>query len=121
MYIYTRQKKFVMLNIKNLKLDHLNLPSEAAVVVFLISEDLKMQRIFSALSQMGCEDCASRTRLSKLILSMAGFDELSERVYELYYKLLDDHDQQISLNFDNTIDEAFRMYQDLVNARAKFE
>lgn len=108
-----------MIYLKNLQLDDFNLSSEATVVVFLISEDLKMQRVFSALSQIGCEDCASRTRLSRLILSLAGFDDQTEQVYELYYKLLEDRGQVITANFHDTIDQAFGMYQDLLRAKAK--
>lgn len=102
------------MNSKNLNLGHYSIPQDAEILVFLISEELKIQRVFTALSQIGCDDCYLRSNLNKLVLAHAGFDDPSEDTYDFYFRLLERYDKKMEANYDSIIKQALHVYGDLM-------
>ncbi|ABG60176.1 hypothetical protein CHU_2934 [Cytophaga hutchinsonii ATCC 33406] len=73
----------------NLKL--FKMPPSAEVMLFLISEEMKINRLVEA-----GFDAAYTCDLSTLILSLAGFEYRPDSLYDGYTELLDKHCEKVS-------------------------
>lgn len=95
-------------------LDQFDIPEDARILVFLIAEDLKTQRVFSALSQLGCDDSYLRSSLNRVVLAFAGFEEQPEAIYDFYFRLLEHSEKQMDANYDSILKQALIVYGDLM-------
>ena len=77
------------IHIPSTKLNLIKLPANAEILLFLISEEMKNRRCMSKLEAVGF-DLSYTCDLSRLILTLAGFDERSDELYDWYTKLLDE-------------------------------
>lgn len=77
----------------NIKL--FKLPHSAEVMLFLTSEEMKNRRHINRLIEAGF-DATYTCDLSILILTLAGFDERPDRLYEEYTTLLDAYCEKAS-------------------------
>jgi hypothetical protein len=70
-------------------------PPSAEIMLFLISEEMKNRRHVNRLVEVGF-DAAYTCDLSTLILSLGGFDERSDGLYEWYNELLNAYCEKTS-------------------------
>jgi hypothetical protein len=95
----------------NLKL--FKLPQSGEVLLFLISEEMKNRRHVNRLMGVGF-DAMYTCDLSTLILTLAGFDERSDSVYEWYTALLDRYCEKASpADTEKWKEAVFEMYMEI--------
>lgn len=96
----------------NLRLFKLSAKTE--IIIFMIREDLKSRKLFNGLSKVGF-DSTTGFDLSTLILSLAGFQDRSDELYDWYFGRLDHFAEKFELDdsqeFNN---KAFDLYVDMV-------
>lgn len=97
----------------NLKL--FKFPPSAEIMLFLISEEMKNRRHVNRLMEVGF-DCTYTCDLSALILSLAGFEQRSDSLYEWYKDLLDAHCEKAApRDMEEWKETVFEMYVELRN------
>ncbi len=97
----------------NLKL--FKLPPSSEIMLFLISEEMKNRRHINGLVKVGF-DSTYTCDLSSLILSLAGFDQRSDSLYEWYTALLDAHCEKVSpADVEGWKEAVFEMYVEIKN------
>ena len=97
----------------NLKL--FKLPPSAEILLFLISEEMKNRRHIKRLTEVGF-DATHTCDLSALILSLAGFEQRTDNLYEWYMQLLDVYCEKASpADAEEWKEAAFEMYVEIKN------
>lgn len=97
----------------NLKL--FKFPPSAEIMLFLISEEMKNRRHVNRLMEVGF-DCTYICDLSPLILSLAGFEQRTDSLYEWYKELLDTYCEKVSpADIEEWKEAAFEMYVEIRN------
>lgn len=90
-------------------------PPAAEMTLFLISEEMKNRRCMNKLEEAGFDTSFAASDLSILILSLVGFDQRPDSLYEWYIELLD---QSCEISDPSKMDEwkeaAFEMYSALL-------
>jgi hypothetical protein len=71
------------------RLNLAKLPVHAEVSLYLISEEMKNRRCINRLETVGF-DLTYACDLSRLILTLAGFEERSDELYDWYTQTLDE-------------------------------
>lgn len=90
------------------------LPSEAELLLFLIQEDLKSRKIFNGLRNLDLDGCHYESDLGNLILKYAGFEEVTDAVYDLYYDLLNRCAENMKADNASVSQKAFEVYMELM-------
>ncbi len=96
----------------------LNLPRSIDTIIYLISQELKIRRLFNGLRKAGIEDCAFEPYLDRLILAEMGLDETNETM-ALYCKVMDKRCRKIRTDDDSIMKESFKVYIELSSARTE--
>ena len=86
------------------------LPQSDQVLLCLIREELKANRFFNGLAEVGLEDCYFQPHLTFVILTCAGFDDLPDDLIGFYLDLLDTHSEKIEPDQESIMKEALGMY-----------
>jgi hypothetical protein len=88
---------------RNLRLTRLS--SQREITIFLIREELKIQKVISSLHDAGF-DVAVGFGLDTLILSFAGFEEHTDELYNWYITLLDKHNSDFDIRDNESLNES---------------
>ena len=107
------------MKLKKLNVQLLKLPSEIEFTLFLIKEDLKSNRFFNTLAKVGFEDNPYRSDFGIMVLASIGFEDRSDKLYELYYNLLNKYSEKIESDNKKNIKAAFNLYIDLIIEKRK--
>lgn len=108
------------MNLNALELEDEGISDDAKILVFLIVEDLKSQRVASALSLLGCDECYLRPNLSKLVLVQAGFGDQPEAICDFYFRLLEKHGSNMQANYRSIVEQAVLVYKELMSEKGKY-
>ncbi len=88
-------------------------PQSAEIMLFLISEEMKNRRHINRLMEVGF-DATHTCDLSALILSLAGFEERTDDLYEWYTAVLDEYSERaLPADVDDWKEAAFDMYLEI--------
>lgn len=100
---------------KFLDLNQFEIPEHEQVLTFLISQDLKMERIFATLSRIvDTEECLIRPRLYKLVLAFAGFNDVNETDVDFYFTLLEECELRMESDIHSIVIEANMICRQLI-------
>jgi len=102
------------MKLKKLNVQLLKLPSEIEFTLFLIKEDLKSNKFFNTLAKVGFEDNPYRSDFSAMVLASIGFEGRSDKLYELYYDLLNKYSKKVENDNRKIVKVAFNLYVDLI-------
>ena len=89
-------------------------PTAEEVVIHLIREELKSQRFFEGLRELGLDDAFYQTDLLELIMTGVGMPVESMEHQAFCYNLLKRHSARVTQDASALIDEAKRVYCILV-------
>ena len=78
------------------KFTSLTHPSD--LTLYLIREELKSQKFFDTLSEVGIEDVYYKPRLGKAILMTMEMDDGKDETFEFYYALIEKRTKKIEMN-----------------------
>ena len=93
-------------------------PTDTELLLYLLKEELKMNRFFTDLHALGLENNSHyQLELSPLILTYLGYD-LSDPVIDLYVQLLDKHTQALTPDRNAILKEATLLYAELVQLKS---
>jgi hypothetical protein len=85
------------------------LSADAALIVYLIREDMRSHRFFSALREVGLDDTFHQPELSSLILAYLGFTKGKDPC-NFYFDLLDRHSKRTKAGSNSLSKEAINNY-----------
>jgi hypothetical protein len=97
----------------------IKLPTNIELVLHLIKEELKNNKLFSALRIAGLEDCYYQSYFGSLVLSYLGFKEDDDELIEYYQKLVDKYTEKVEADNDVVMTCALDLYGDLVNEKRR--
>lgn len=96
------------------------LPDDIQVSLYLIREELKSRKLFSALHQAGIDDCYFQPHLDSLILRSVGIDDASDETTNQYNEILDRRSKKITADNDSIVKQAMKVYWELREVRKGF-
>jgi hypothetical protein len=82
-------------------------------ILFLISQELKIRRLFIGLQKVGVDECYFEPYLDRLILPEMGLDETNETM-ERYCRVMEKRSRKIKPNEDSIKKQSLKAYVDLV-------
>ncbi|MBL0740992.1 hypothetical protein [Chryseolinea lacunae] len=92
----------------------LKLPTNTEIVLYLLKEELKMNRFFTDLDNMGVQNHSDyQLELSPLVFACMGL-EGSDETFERYVLLLIKHTENVGPDNDTLMKVALAFYADLV-------
>lgn len=95
------------------------LPSSVDLTLFLIREELKSQKFFNGIQQLGISDCYYQPHLGKAILAQLNMDDGSDEIYEFYYKLIDKRSKKIDEDYDSVMKQTMKVYVALMGEKKR--
>jgi hypothetical protein len=95
------------------------LPADIDLVLYLIAEELKSQKFFNGLHEIGIEDCFYEIHLGKVILSMTGLDDGSDEVFNLYHTIIERRSKKIDADNESVMRQAVKAYAELLTEKRK--
>jgi hypothetical protein len=95
------------------KLPLVKLPESVDLTLYLIREELKANRFFSGLHQLGLSDCFFQPHLSSAILAQLGCGECPDDLFRLYTELIDKHSEAIDEDLQSITQHTLEVYQEL--------
>ena len=95
----------------NLRL--VKLPPRLEMILYLISEELKVTKVFKALSSAGLDDSYYQPYFGAIVLTYVGFEERDDDIINFYQELLDKSCEKIEADNVTITELAFEIYVDL--------
>lgn len=95
----------------------LQLPTNVELILYLIREDLKCQKFFDGLRNVGLDDCYYQPELGLLIITYAGLDPEKDEDSDLYYNLVAEHIKDMEASRESVTRKALSIYMKLVEKR----
>jgi hypothetical protein len=86
-------------------------------LLFLICQELKIQRLLYGLRKAGIEDCIFEPQLHKLILKEMGLDHDCERTMERYFRIIEKRCKKIGRDGESVVREERMVYLELMPRR----
>jgi hypothetical protein len=93
------------------------LPADIQSTLFLIQQELKCQKLFNHLSEVGMGDSYFQPHLDKLILSQLGMDDGKDETVNFYINLIDKRSRKIKDSNESLMKQAMKVYVALVAER----
>lgn len=104
---------------KFLQLPLVKLPPDVDFTLFLIREELKSQKFFNGLHDIGIDDCPYQTRLGKAVLATVGLDDGSDDTTEFYFKTIEKRSERIQPDNESIMRQAIKVYIELVHEKKR--
>jgi hypothetical protein len=95
------------------------LPQSTDTLLFLISQELKIRKLFNALHKAGIEECYYAPCLDRLILAEIGIEDVTNDVVEYYCNVMDKRSRKIKPNSESIMKQALKAYGELIAERTK--
>lgn len=102
------------MKLKHFKLPFTKLPPDLDLTLFLIREELKSEKFFNGLHEIGIDDCYYQTRLGKVILARLGMDYGSDEIFNFYYSLIEKRSKKIEADNNSVMKQAIKVYTELM-------
>jgi hypothetical protein len=103
-----------MINLNNLTLPPVKIPSQVNLALHLLREEIKHQTLTNAFEKLGMDTTLYSTNLGAVVLALCGVEERPDELFEWYFARLDVYAQEY-LNGDLLLPElAFDFYIDLL-------
>jgi hypothetical protein len=90
------------------------LPPNIDLTLYLIREELKIQKFFRALHKAGIDDIYLQPHLGKAILMTMDLDDGKDETYEFYYRLVEKRSKKIGMEKELITKQALKVYEELV-------
>jgi hypothetical protein len=107
------------MKVKKLKNKLITLPPAIEFTLFMIKEELKANKLFSTLNQVGFDGSYYHSDYSTVILESVGFKEESNEVLDFYFGLVRAYCKKVEDDDAKTTKQAFKFYIDLVIEKRK--
>jgi hypothetical protein len=123
MYIYVyivylnKAKQFFYMKHSASQFPLVKLPHKLDYCLFLIKEELKSQRFFEGLHNIGIEDIYFQPHLDKLILKCVGLDDGKDETAKFYFEVLERRCMKVRADNDSIVMQAVKVYVELMNEK----
>jgi hypothetical protein len=109
------------MNLKHLNLDRYGIPDEPEIQmeIFLIAAELRIRKLNNGLASIGCDGSYCIPDLCDIVLALADFEELPDRLYDFYFSLLDEYCEKVTHENKLPIKEAISIYNKLIGEKWK--
>jgi len=101
------------LTLHELKTPLVKLPSSIQTIIFLLKEDIKSQKLFNSLREIGLYDSPYQSDLSSVILPTIGLDCSNDETIALYIALLKKYSAASEPDDSSFTEHAFHLYTEL--------
>ena len=95
------------------------MPMSTNTILFLITQELKIIRTFSALRNAGFDDCFFQPNLDRLILAEMGLDDGTDQTMEFYWKIIEKRSKKIKPNRESIMKQSLKAYMELAAEKTK--
>jgi hypothetical protein len=95
------------------------LPEKAELVLYLIKQELKSNKFFNTMAELGGGDSYYRPCLDTVILSYSGFADHSDDLLEFYVERIDHYSNKIGIDETSLTKYAFKLLVDLEMEKQK--
>ncbi|WP_333820809.1 hypothetical protein [Ohtaekwangia sp.] len=101
----------------------IKLPSSIQTIIFLLKEDIKNQKLFNSLREIGLEDSPYQSDLCSVILPAIGLDSDNDETISLYIALLKKYSAASEPTVTSFTEQAFHLYAELssFNKQAEYD
>jgi hypothetical protein len=89
------------------------LPHSMDTILFLISQELKIRKLFDGLHKAGFDDCSFEPHLGTLILSQMGLDDGKDETTALYCNIIEKRIRKIEPDHKSIMRQAMKVYEEL--------
>lgn len=96
------------------KLPLIKLSGRTELILFLIREDLKIQKLFYHLRELGLSDSSYHPHLGKAILTNLKMDDGSDEVFQFYDQLIEKRSRKIDQTPESVRNQTMKVYRDLM-------
>jgi hypothetical protein len=95
------------------------LPQTLDLTLYLIREELKSQKLFRIMDDLGMGDCPYQPHLAKAILAQLNLDDGSDEIYAFYYKLIEKRCTKIQGDQRSLMKQTMKVYVELVKEKER--
>lgn len=96
----------------------IQLPKKIEMILFLIREELKSEKHFSLLENVGVVETQYQPHLCKLILLKMGLDDGSDVVFQKYYEIIERRKKKVS-GKKSLVKQVMKVYMELSSTTNK--
>jgi hypothetical protein len=87
--------------------------AEVDIILFLIRSDLKSERLFGELKNIGLEECPYQSWMGELVFSLMHLGD-SDEIMQLYCKLIAHRSKKIDGSEESVVKQAVKVYGELL-------
>jgi hypothetical protein len=111
------------MDLNNLYLPPIKLPRKTELILHLLKAEIKNRKLLTGLINLGFDTTPYTIDFSQIVLSIIGFEKLSEELYQYYYELLDQYCEKINIwKFGEELnDVALNIYSELLMKQRESE
>jgi hypothetical protein len=102
-----------------MKFPLVKLPTSIDLTLYLIREELKSQKLFNCLQEVGMDDCYYKVQLGRAILTTLEMDDGSDEIFEFYYRLIEKRSRKIKAHNDSLMKQAMKVYSELTEEKRR--
>jgi hypothetical protein len=95
------------------------LPETLDLTLYLIREDLKSQKLFCVLNDLGMGDCPYQPHLAKAILAQLNMDDGSDEIFNFYHQLIEKRCRKIQGDQKSLMNQTMKVYVELMNEKER--
>jgi hypothetical protein len=108
-------KKMIM-DLDNLNFPPIKLSGKTELILYLIKVEIKNRKLLNGLNDLGFDTTPYTIDFSQIVLSIIGFEKLSEEMLNFYNELMDRYIENVDIwNFGEELnDVTFSIYSDLL-------
>jgi hypothetical protein len=93
------------------------LPTKLDQIFFLIREELKSQKYFNTLNELGHTDNFYQPHLGKLILLLMDLDDGTDEIFQFYYAVVEKRSKKIGMDNKSVMKQVMKVYGELEGRR----
>jgi hypothetical protein len=93
------------------------LPQKLDLILYLIREELKSEKLFHIINDLGMGDCPYQPHLAKAILAQLNLDDGSDEIYNFYYQLIQKCCTKIQGDQKSLMKQTMKVYVELVKEK----
>jgi hypothetical protein len=97
------------------------LPPTTDLTLYLIREELKIQKFFRGLHKAGIDDVYLQPNLGKAILMSMGMSDGKDETFEFYYKVIEKRSKKIAKDRDMIMKQVMKVYEELAGWKRRRE
>lgn len=95
------------------------LPPAIDLTLYLIREELKIQKFFRGLHKAGIEDVHLKPYLGKAILMTMGMDDGKDETFRFYYKVIEKRSKKIGEDREMMMKQVMKVYEELAGWKSQ--